>query len=136
MANPIVYGYTSTDYYWTGIANNESVQSMCNNEIDTKKDDYINSINNPNSECYKNKSLAQNLTQKQTSLSAAQSKYEDTKMLYNRELIFTLNLLVGLGALIYYIYINQDALPSLPSKIEMPSLSAMTGSTPVTSVAK
>ena len=136
MANPIVYGYTSTDYYWTGIATDKSTQNICNIEIDTKKDDYINSINNPNSECYKNKSLSQNLTQQQTSLSAAQSKYDDIKMLYNRELIFTLNLLVGLGALIYYIYINQDALPSLPSKIEMPSLSTMTGSTPVTSVAK
>jgi len=63
-------------------------------------------------------------------LSSVKAKYEDIKKMYNRELIFTLNLIVGLGALVYYIYLNQDVLPSIP---ELPKMGDVMKSMPTMS---
>jgi len=46
-------------------------------------------------------------------------------MLYNRELIITVNMILGVIALIYYIYVNKEVLPSIPTSmpdIKMPDI--------------
>lgn len=64
-------------------------------------------------ECDKNKIKVKNLTSQTDTLGAAKTQYNDTKILYNRELLFTINIFVGIGLLIYYIYVNGEALPKL-----------------------
>jgi hypothetical protein len=38
-------------------------------------------------------------------------------MLYNRELLFAINIVIGLAMLLYYIYLNQDVLPNVSAAI-------------------
>jgi hypothetical protein len=101
MANPIVTGYSVNDFYYT------------NTEACPSKD---------TDECNTNLTLSKQLLSTQSELSGAQTHYEDVKKLYNRELIFTVNLLIGVAMLIYYVYINKDVLPAVP---EMPAMPAM-----------
>lgn len=68
---------------------------------------------NPDPKCKQNEKNVKNLTSQTDKLGAAITQYNDTKVLYNRELLFTINIFVGLGFLIYYIYVNGDALPKL-----------------------
>ena len=113
MANPIVTGYSTNDYFYT----HTDQKGECKNY--TGKEGTTDSEKN----CHKNKTLARSLEQTQTVSSATQNKYNDTLMLYNRELIITVNLIIGLCGLLYYIYVNKDVLPSVPTslpKIEIP----------------
>jgi hypothetical protein len=71
---------------------------------------------NANNECCKNKAAVQTLKSTTNSLGATVTQYNDAKMLYNRELLFTVNILAGLAMLCYYIYLNQDVFPT-PSDI-------------------
>lgn len=64
------------------------------------------------SPCESNKSAVNKLKTSTNEFGASVTQYNDSKMLYNRELLFTFNLMVGLGILCYYIYINQSAIPS------------------------
>ena len=77
-------------------------------------------------QCNTNKANVATLTNKTNELDASRTQYNDSKLLYNRELLFTINMLVGLALLIYYIYLNQSAIPS-PSKM-MESANKMSGS--------
>lgn len=79
-----------------------------------------------NTECTKNKENVATLTNKTNELDASRTQYNDSKLLYNRELLFTINMLAGLALLIYYIYLNQSAIPS-PSKM-MEGANKMSGS--------
>jgi hypothetical protein len=65
------------------------------------------SSKNSNDKCCLNKTAVSNLNDYTNSFVASRTQYDDTKMLYNRELLFTVNILFGLGLLCYYIYINQ-----------------------------
>jgi hypothetical protein len=62
------------------------------------------------SDCYDNKSAVQKLRKTTNDLGTNVTQYSDTKMLYNRELLFTVNMLFGLAMLCYYIYINQSVI--------------------------
>ena len=62
--------------------------------------------------CENNKGAVANLQTSTNNLGASITQYNDAKMLYNRELLFTFNILVGLAMLCYYIYLNQSAIPS------------------------
>jgi hypothetical protein len=75
----------------------------------------IGNQDNPTTECGKNKIEVTNLLESKNQLSATVTQYNDAKMLYNRELLFMVNILVGLAMLCYYIYLNQSAIPSLPA---------------------
>jgi hypothetical protein len=108
MANPIVTGYSTNDYFYTH-TNDECKKG-------TKESD---------ENCDYNKRLATDLEKKQTLSSSAKNKYNDTLMLYNRELIITMNLILGLCGLLYYIYVNKDVLPAVPKSmpdIKMPEI--------------
>jgi len=65
-------------------------------------------------DCNANKNAANNFRKLTDHLGANVAKYNDAKMLYNRELLFTVNILAGLAMLCYYIYLNQSAIPSSP----------------------
>ena len=65
-----------------------------------------------NANCDKNRTAVQHLRDNTDSMGAAMMQYEDAKMLYNRELLFTVNILAGLVLICYYIYKNQSAIPS------------------------
>ena len=65
-----------------------------------------------NANCDKNRTAVQNLRDNTDSMGAAMMQYEDAKTLYNRELLFMVNILAGLVLICYYIYRNQSAIPS------------------------
>ncbi len=62
--------------------------------------------------CASNESVVNQLKMSTNEFGTSVTQYNDSKVLYNRELLFTFNLLVGLALLCYYIYINQSAIPS------------------------
>lgn len=95
MSTPIVLGYTANDYFYKS-----------SQDCSGKK---------PSDQCSANAKAAKALESSQVELSAAKVKYDDIKKLYNRELIFTVNMVFGIGMLVYYIYVNKDVLPALPA---------------------
>ena len=78
--------------------------------------------------CCLNKTAVDDLKSSTNSFVASTTQYNDTKMLYNRELLFTMNILFGLGLLCYYIYINQSVIPSFESAKIGESIQKMTSS--------
>ena len=119
MANPIVTGYSTNDYFYTHTDNT----GECKNY--TGKDGNTDSEKN----CHTNKTLATSLEKTHVVSSSTENKYKDTLMLYNRELIITVNLIIGICGLLYYIYVNKDVLPAVPtslptslSNIKMPEM--------------
>ena len=68
----------------------------------------------PNNEelCRNNQTAVNILRDSNNNLGANTTQYNDSKMLYNRELLFTINILFGLALICYYIYVNQSAIPS------------------------
>lgn len=66
-------------------------------------------------ECVDNKAAYDGLVKKSDESSKSGEKYTNMKHLYNREFIYTFNLIIGIGALLYYIYLNQNVLPSMES---------------------
>ena len=95
---------------------------------------------NKGSDCSDNEVAVQNLRQSTNDLGASMTQYNDAKILYNRELLFTFNILIGLGLICYYIYLNQDVLPDpsaalqkLGTMAETASASAKSGLTAASS---
>lgn len=81
------------------------------------KCDPENKKQNKNS-CVANKEAVGELNNSTNVLGASLTQYNDAKMLYNRELLFTVNILVGLALLCYYIYLNQSVFPSPSNAIK------------------
>ena len=105
--NPSIYGlndgtkpikYSENDWFYmqTGTG------STCNP---------LNAENRP--DCNTNRDYVQKLVSSTDILGAAITQYNDSIILYNRELLFTINILAGLALIIYYIYANSDALPKV-----------------------
>jgi hypothetical protein len=69
-------------------------------------------------QCNKNEDAVNNLRNSTNSLGASVTKYNDSKMLYNRELLFTVNILAGLVGICYYIYVNKSVIPSPSSAVK------------------
>ena len=74
--------------------------------------------NNAGNECCKNKAAVQNLQAVTNNLWSTATQYNDAKMLYNRELLFTVNILAGLVMICYYIYVNQNVFPDPSAAIQ------------------
>ena len=66
-------------------------------------------------ECVDNQVAYDGLVKKSDESSKSVEKYTNMKHLYNREFIYMFNLVIGIGALLYYIYLNQNVLPSMES---------------------
>jgi hypothetical protein len=62
---------------------------------------------NRNSLCLQNEQKTKRLKQLLDKHSGTNQKYNDTKKYYNRELLYTINLAVGIGLLSYYFYVNR-----------------------------
>ena len=75
----------------------------------------VNRDGSNTAECVDNKSAYTNLVKTTNHNSKSLEKYENIKQMYNREIIYAFNLIIGICALVYYIYLNQDALPSVES---------------------
>lgn len=73
-----------------------------------------------NTKCAENENIVTYLQKSTDNLGASMTQYNDAKMLYNRELLFSINILIGLAMLLYYIYLNQNVIPNVSSLI--PSL--------------
>ena len=73
---------------------------------------------NAKNECCENKTAVQNLRVSTNNLGSTVTQYNDVKMLYTRELLFTVNILAGLVMICYYIYLNQDVLPDPTAAIQ------------------
>lgn len=84
----------------------------------TKPGDFCSKEMDNSELCYNNKCAVSSLQTSTDDLGASMMKYNDAKMLYNRELLFTVNILAGLVLICYYIYINQSAIPSPASAIK------------------
>jgi len=76
---------------------------------DCAKVDCSKSENSKNP-CCLNKNAVTDLNKYTNEFGASMMQYNDTKMLYNRELLFTVNMLFGLGLICYYIYVNQSVI--------------------------
>ena len=68
--------------------------------------------------CLKNETAVNDLSASKNTLGASLTHYNDAKMLYNRELLFTVNILAGLALLCYYVYLNQSVFPSPSNAIK------------------
>jgi hypothetical protein len=66
-------------------------------------------------ECSNNKTAFESLVKTSDTGSKSKEKYDNIKTMYNREIIFAFNLIFGICALLYYIYVNQNAIPSMES---------------------
>jgi hypothetical protein len=78
----------------------------------TDKGDFCDPDSNNDDLCQNNQTAVDILRYSSDNLGANATQYNDSKMLYNRELLFTINILFGLALICYYIYINQSAIPS------------------------
>ena len=73
--------------------------------------------NSPDSElCSKNKNAVDELQTSTDNLGSSRMMYNDARILYNRELLFTVNILAGLIFICYYIYVNQSVIP-MPTNV-------------------
>ena len=78
---------------------------------------YTDSYGNSTTEfCKDNRIKVSQLKTTTNELDASRTQYNDAKLLYNRELLFTVNMLAGLALLGYYIYKNKSMFPS-PEKL-------------------
>ena len=73
---------------------------------------------NTTTDCSANKTSAIQLKDATNELDASRTQYNDSKLLYNRELLFTFNMIVGLALLFYYIYVNQSIFPSAANVVD------------------
>lgn len=94
--------YTANDWFYMKTNTND----VCEPESENSKS------------CYENKCAVSDLQMSTDSLGASLTQYNDAKMLYNRELLFTVNILAGLVLICYYAYMNQSAIPSPASVMQ------------------
>jgi hypothetical protein len=84
---------------------NKSLEYTANDWFYLKSECATNSEN-----CKNNKEAVNQLRNSTDKLGSMTSKYEDAKVLYNRELLYTINMIAGLALIFYYIYVNQTVL--------------------------
>jgi hypothetical protein len=103
----IEVAYSANDMYYANT-------NYCNTDYSTGVVTSVPGVGT-GTECVDNKAAYDVLVKKSDESSKSVEKYTNMKHLYNREIIYTFNLIVGIGALLYYIYLNQDVLPSMES---------------------
>jgi hypothetical protein len=83
----------------------------------------------PSPECQANQSTAQRFERAIVQNDLTERQYEDMLALYNRELLFAVNMAVGLACLCYYVYLNASSLTVVTDAVRGvgTKLSAATG---------
>lgn len=89
MAEQKPLAYTANDWFY--------LKSECAKSVDDPK-------------CAENKEAVNQLRNSADKLGSETTKYDDAKILYNRELLFTVNILAGLALIFYYMYVNKGVL--------------------------
>jgi hypothetical protein len=108
--------YTANDWFYMKHGSGEECHRGSNDQEPEK--------------CVKNREAVNNLRNSTNILGATVTQYNDSKMLYNRELLFTVNMLIGIALLCYYTYLNQSAFPSPSTALkQMGDLSNSMGNT-------
>lgn len=100
----IEIAYSANDMYYENA-------NFCS--VDPKTGEATNKDGTTTAECSDNKTAFSDLAKSADSRSKSGEKYDNIKQLYNREIIYAFNLIFGICALLYYIYVNQDALPTM-----------------------
>lgn len=67
----------------------------------------------PTGQCKDNQLTAENLVRATNALDVSDTQYNDLLVMYNRELLFLVNMIVGLGVLLFYVYKNQAVFQSV-----------------------
>jgi hypothetical protein len=70
----------------------------------------------PDALCVANKTYDTLITKKKAELESSKEKYQNALDLYNRELLYTFNMSLGIGALVMYFIYNQNVLPIVGKK--------------------
>ena len=110
MANttPII-GYSPNDFFYNkaDVCRLDEAGSFKDTSNDESNDE-SNGVTGYKTACDTNKKLAHELEKQTNYATTTSAKYEYTKIMYNRELLRTFNYLAGIGALAYYIYVNNQ----------------------------
>lgn len=72
---------------------------------------YNTGNNDRNSVCLQNEQKVKRLKKLMDNHSGTIQKFNDIKKYYNRELLYTINLAVGIGLISYYFYVNRNLAP-------------------------
>lgn len=98
-----------------GYSNNDMYYQNANYCVKNSDGTVRNGDGSFTTECTNNQTAFESLVKTSDAGSKSGEKYENIKQMYNREIIFTFNLIFGICALLYYIYVNQNVLPSMES---------------------
>jgi hypothetical protein len=92
----------------------------------------------PSAECEANQSTAQRFERAIVQNDLTERQYEDMLALYNRELLFAVNMAVGLACLCYYVYLNASSLTVVTDAVRGvgSKLSAATGAAAAAAVGR
>ena len=98
-----------------GYSNNDMYYQNANYCLKNDEGSVSNGDGTSTTECSNNKIAFESLVKTSDIGSKSKEKYDNIKTMYNREIIFAFNLIFGICALLYYIYVNQNAIPSMES---------------------
>jgi hypothetical protein len=98
-----------------GYSNNDMYYQNANYCLKNADGSVQNGDRTSTTECSNNKTAFESLVKTSDVGSKSKEKYDNIKAMYNREIIFAFNLIFGICALLYYIYVNQNAIPSMES---------------------
>jgi hypothetical protein len=86
-----IAGYSQNDFFYMKTGNGESCNGMP-------------------TPCQNNQDKAKQLRQMRDEYSASLEKHDNVLKMYNREMAHTINLIIGIGLLSYYIYVNKKSI--------------------------
>jgi hypothetical protein len=117
MSNQYTTGYSHNDFFYVNVQNvlpdASCAKLLANNDWNLKCNNQSfqdNSTNCVNYALCNNKSLAKTLQSNQGTSNGASEKYLDSTFLFNSTILNTVNLSIGIVALIYLIYKNRSPL--------------------------
>jgi hypothetical protein len=95
-----IAGYSQNDFFYA------------NSNVCGEKNKSTGLYDNPKlqlngTDCLTNESLATKLQSMKDQYASSLQKHEDILKMYNREIIYMFNMIVGVGLVGYYIYLNK-----------------------------
>lgn len=119
MPNNTFIGYSSNDFFYEKpdycgdktngkyIINKTTNETADINEITPENENKNDTTNNIKTLCITNEKYGKLLKESNSETATADSRYEYTLKMYNRELLRTVNYVAGIAFLGAYIYVNQ-----------------------------
>jgi hypothetical protein len=112
-----VAGYSANDFYYTnsaycstwGTGYNKRTSYINDNLANQEESGYTGSGTiDYNNACNANKFYGDKIVEQNKESQTTSAKYNHSLIVYNRELLRTVNYLAGIGALAVYIYVTQS----------------------------